>query len=181
MKEYGAFFAHSPNGEPGRLASRAAAFSSRVRDFSEFLTELYRDRGGARAVRHELKAITAYHDACHLAHAQRIRQQPRELLGSIPGLDLIEVGGGGACCGSAGIYNLVQPAAAAELGQRKAVAIRATGARLVVSANPGCSLQIAAALAADGGDPVLVAHIAEVLDASFRGLRLSALGAGAAQ
>ena len=181
MKEYGAFFANMANGEPGRLASRAAAFSSRVRDFSEFLTELYRDRGGARAVRHELKAITAYHDACHLAHAQRIRQQPRELLGSIPGLDLIEVGGGGACCGSAGIYNLVQPEAAAELGQRKAVAIRATGARLVVSANPGCSLQIAAALAADGGDPVLVAHIAEVLDASFRGLRLSALGAGAAQ
>ena len=96
----------------------------------------------------------------------------------IPGLDLTEVGDGGTCCGSAGIYNLVQPEAAAELGQRKAAALRATGARLVVSANPGCSLQIAAALAADGGDPVAVAHIAEVLDASLRGLPLSALGVG---
>jgi glycolate oxidase iron-sulfur subunit len=94
---------------------------------------------------------------------------------------MIEVGGGGTCCGSAGIYNLVQPEAAAELGQRKAVALRATGARLVVSANPGCSLQIAAAMTADGGDPVLVAHIAEVLDASFRGLRLSTLGPAASQ
>jgi glycolate oxidase iron-sulfur subunit len=179
MKEYGAFFARAANGETGSLASRAAAFSGRVRDFSEFLAELHRDHGGPRAVRHELKAITAYHDACHLAHAQRIRQQPRDLLRGIPGLDLIEVGSG-ACCGSAGIYNLVQPEAATELGQRKAAAIRATGARLVVSANPGCSLQIAAAMAADGGDAVLVAHIAEVLDASFRGHRLSALGVGTA-
>jgi glycolate oxidase iron-sulfur subunit len=180
MKEYGTFFARGADGQPGPMASRAAAFSGRVRDFSEFLAELYRDHGGPRAVRHELKAITAYHDACHLAHAQGIKQQPRDLLDGIPGLDLIEVGGGGTCCGSAGIYNLVQPEAAAELGQRKAAAIRATGARLVVSANPGCSLQIAAALAADGGDRLLAAHIAEVLDASFRGLPLSALGVGAA-
>jgi hypothetical protein len=106
----------------------------------------------------------------------RIRQQPRDLLRGIPGLGLTEVGDGGTCCGSAGVYNLVQPQAAAELGERKATALRATGARLVVSANPGCSLQIAAALAADGGEPVAVAHIAEVLDASFRGLPLSALG-----
>jgi glycolate oxidase iron-sulfur subunit len=180
MKEYGTFFARGADGQPGPMTSRAAAFSGRVRDFSEFLAELYRDHGGPRAVRHELKAITAYHDACHLAHAQGIKQQPRDLLDGIPGLDLIEVGGGGTCCGSAGIYNLVQPEAAAELGQRKAAAIRATGARLVVSANPGCSLQIAAALAADGGDRLLAAHIAEVLDASFRGLPLSALGVGAA-
>jgi glycolate dehydrogenase iron-sulfur subunit len=175
MKEYGAFFARGADGAPGPLASRAAEFSARVRDFSEFLAELYREHGGPRAARQELKAITAYHDACHLAHAQRIRQQPRDLLRSVPGLDLVEVGDG-ACCGSAGVYNLLQPAAAAELGQRKAVALRATGARLVVSANPGCSLQIAAALGADGGGPVTVAHVAEVLDASFRGLPLSALG-----
>ena len=180
MKEYGVFFARAADGKPGAMASRAAAFSGRVRDFSEFLAELYRDHGGPRAVRHELKAITAYHDACHLGDAQRIRQQPRDLLRGISGPDLIEIAGGGTCCGSAGIYNLVQPEAAAELGQRKGAAIRATGARLVVSANPGCSLQIAAALAADGGDPVLMAHIAEVLDASFRGLRLSVLGVGTA-
>jgi glycolate oxidase iron-sulfur subunit len=86
-----------------------------------------------------------------------------------------EVGDGGTCCGSAGVYNLLQPEAARELGERKAAALRATGARLVVSANPGCSLQIAAATAADGGEPVAVAHIAEVLDASFRGLPVTAL------
>jgi len=191
MKEYGAFFARTAgdgNGTPARdgngtpsgsengsLAGRAAAFSGRVRDFSEFLAELYRDHGGPRAARQELKVIAAYHDACHLAHAQRIRQQPRDLLRGIPALDLAEVGDM-TCCGSAGVYNLLQPQAAAELGARKAAAIRATGARLVVSANPGCSLQIAAALAAGGGEPVAVAHIAEVLDASLRGAPASELG-----
>ena len=176
MKEYGAFFGRAAGGERDSLAARAAAFSGRVRDFSEFLAELCREHGGPRAVRQELRALTAYHDACHLAHAQRIRQQPRDLLRGIPGLALSEVGDGGTCCGSAGVYNLLQPEAAAELGQRKAAVLRATGARLVVSANPGCSLQIASALAADGGEPVTVAHIAEVLDASFRGRPLSGLG-----
>jgi glycolate oxidase iron-sulfur subunit len=160
------------------LADRAAVFSATVRDLSEFLAELYRDHGGPRSVRHELPVRAAYHDACHLAHAQGIRQQPRDLLRGIPGLDVTEVGDGATCCGSAGVYNLLQPQAARELGERKAAAIRATGARLVVSANPGCSLQIAASLAADGGEPVAVAHTAEVLDASFRGLPVTALTAG---
>jgi glycolate oxidase iron-sulfur subunit len=170
--------AASEPGQPGAahpLAGRAAAFSATVRDLSEFLAELYRDQGGPRAVRHELPVATAYHDACHLAHAQRIRQQPRDLLRAIPGLDMTEVGDNMTCCGSAGVYNLLQPEAARELGVRKAAAVRATGARLVVSANPGCSLQIAAALAADGGEPVAVAHIAEVLDASLRGLPVTVL------
>ena len=149
-----------------------------MRDFSEVLAELYDRDGGPRAERHELPVNAAYHDACHLAHAQRIRRQPRDLLRGIPGLNLTEVGDGGTCCGSAGVYNLMQPQAAAELGVRKAAALRATGARLVVSANPGCSLQIAAALAAGGGEPVAVAHLAEVLDTSFRGLPLTALGVG---
>jgi glycolate oxidase iron-sulfur subunit len=179
MKEFGAFFARAASADAspgaGALAERAAAFSGRVRDFSEFLAELYERDGGPRAERHELRVNAAYHDACHLAHAQRIRRQPRDLLRGIPGLNLTEVGDGGTCCGSAGVYNLVQPQAAGELGERKAAALRATGARLVVSANPGCSLQIAAALAADGGEPVAVAHIAEALDASFRGLPLTAL------
>ena len=87
------------------------------------------------------------------------------------------MGDGGTCCGSAGVYNLRQPAAARELGERKAAAVRATGARLVVAANPGCSLQIAAALSADGGDVPAMAHIAEVLDASMRGLPVTALSA----
>ncbi len=165
MKEYGDLLA-----EP-----QAEAFSGKVRDLSEFLIELFGQAGGPRAARHELPVTIAYHDACHLAHAQRIRQQPRELLQAIPGLKLAEVGDGGTCCGSAGVYNLLQPEAARELGERKADAVRATGASLVVSANPGCSLQIAAALAATGGAAPAVAHTAQVLDASMRGLPVSAL------
>ena len=178
MKEFGAVFArHADSADLhlDEMTGRAAAFSSGVRDFSEFLAELYRDHGGPRAARHELPVTAAYHDACHLAYAQRIRQQPRDLLRGIPGLEVTEAGDGGTCCGSAGVYNLLQPDAARELGDRKAAALRATGARLVVSANPGCSLQIAAALEADGGEPVAVAHIAEVLDASLRGLPVTAL------
>jgi glycolate oxidase iron-sulfur subunit len=157
MKEYG----HLLAGEPG-WADRAAAFSASVRDFSEFLAEL-----GPVAPRSELALTVAYHDACHLAYAQRITAQPRALLRGVPGLVLAEIDDAGTCCGSAGIYNLVQPAAAAELGRRKASAVQAAGADLLVSANPGCSLQIAQALAA-GGQPLPVAHIAEVLDASIR-------------
>ena len=152
---------------------RAAALSGRVRDFSEFLAAL---PGGPHAARHELPVTAAYHDACHLAHAQRIRQQPRDLLAAIPGLRLVEVGDAGTCCGSAGVYNLLQPEAAHELGERKAAAIRATGADLVVSGNPGCSLQIAATLAGSGGATPAVAHIAEVLDASIRGLPVPPAG-----
>jgi glycolate dehydrogenase iron-sulfur subunit len=158
--------------EPGGWAERGAALSGKVRDFSEFLAGL---PGGPRAARHELPVTVAYHDACHLAHAQRIRQQPRDLLAAIPGLRLVEVGDGGTCCGSAGVYNLVQPDAARELGERKAAAVQATGADLVVSGNPGCSLQIAACLAGSGAAGPAVAHIAEVLDASIRGRPLQAL------
>ena len=158
MKEYGRLLAGDP-----AWAERAAAFSARVRDFSEFLAEL-----GPVAPRSELGLNVAYHDACHLGHAQRITAQPRQLLTAIPGLTLTEIADAGTCCGSAGIYNLVQPEAAAELGSRKGAAVRATGADLLVSANPGCSLQIAQALTAAGA-PMPVAHIAEVLDASIRG------------
>jgi glycolate dehydrogenase iron-sulfur subunit len=110
----------------------------------------------------------AYHDACHLGHAQRITVQPRSLLTAIPGLELTEIPDGATCCGSAGIYNLVQPVAAAELGGRKARNVAATGAELLVSGNPGCSLQIVKALTA-AGHAMPVAHIAQVLDASIRG------------
>ena len=156
-------------GDAEGWAARAEAASGKVRDLSEFLVELYGQAGGVRAARHELKVTAAYHDACHLAHAQRIRQQPRDLLGTIPGLEIAEVGDGGTCCGSAGVYNLLQPEAARELGQRKAASVRQTGARLLISANPGCSLQIASALAARG-DSIATAHTAEVLDASIRGV-----------
>ena len=172
MKEYGALLAGDSS---AGWAARADTASGKVRDLSEFLAELFGQAGGPRAARHELPVRAAYHDACHLAHAQRIRQQPRDLLRAIPGLELAEVGDGGACCGSAGVYNLLQPEAARELGERKAAAVRATGAALVVSANPGCSLQIAAAMAGTGGEAPAVAHTAEVLDASVRGLPVAAL------
>jgi glycolate oxidase iron-sulfur subunit len=188
MKEYGALLA-SPRDGTGRddtgrddsdagWAARAAALSGKVRDLSEFLAELYGGSGGPQAERHELPVRVAYHDACHLAHAQRIRQQPRHLLGAIPGLELAEVGDGATCCGSAGVYNLLQPEAARELGVRKAAAVRATGAALVVSANPGCSLQIATSLAGTDGTAPAVAHTAQVLDASIRGLPVTALTGG---
>jgi len=144
-------------------AERAAEMSGKVRDLAEFLADL-----GPVARRHPLPVTAAYHDACHLAHAQRITRQPRELLRAIPGLTIVEVPDGGTCCGSAGVYNLLQPEAASELGARKAESVLATGAALLISANPGCSLQIASALAARGQD-IAVAHTAEVLDASIRG------------
>jgi glycolate oxidase iron-sulfur subunit len=164
MKEYAELLAGD-----GGWARRAEALSARVRDFTEFLADL-----GPAAPRHPLPVQAAYHDACHLGHAQRITAQPRGLLGGIPGLTLAEIPDGGICCGSAGIYNLVQPDAARQLGERKASAVSSTGAQLLISANPGCALQISAALAAQG-TTLPMAHVAEVLDASIRGVPASRL------
>jgi glycolate oxidase iron-sulfur subunit len=155
MKEYERLLAGSG------WAARAAALSGQVRDLSEYLAEL-----GPVARRHPLPVTAAYHDACHLAHAQRITRQPRELLRAIPELNLVELPDAGTCCGSAGVYNLLQPEAASELGARKAQAVLDAGAPMVISANPGCTLQIASALA-DRGTHIAVAHVAEVLDASI--------------
>jgi glycolate oxidase iron-sulfur subunit len=110
----------------------------------------------------------AYHDACHLRHAQGIRDAPRRLLAAVPDLELREIADGEICCGSAGVYNLLQPRAARDLGDRKARRVAATGAQVLVSANPGCAMQIAAGLRR-AGRSVPVAHLAEVLDASIRG------------
>ena len=159
-------------GTAGTATGPAARLAGKVRDLAEFLTEL-----GPVATRHPLPMTVAYHDACHLAHAQGVRAQPRALLRAIPGLKLVEIPDGGTCCGSAGVYNLLQPEAARELGERKAdsvMAAKLAGADLLVSANPGCSLQISAALAARG-EWIPVAHTAQVLDASIRGLPVTAL------
>jgi glycolate oxidase iron-sulfur subunit len=166
MKEYGQLLAGDR-----AWAARAEALAGRVRDFAEFLAEL---ASPPAAARHPLPVTAVYQDACHLGHAQGIKAQPRALLRAIPGLELSETGDGGTCCGSAGVYNLLQPEAASELGRRKAATIRATGARLVISANPGCSLQITTALAAQGVSMPVV-HTAQVLDASIRGLPVSRL------
>jgi len=193
MKEYAQLFSAGHGAAGDGWAARAQRLSSKVRDLSEFLASLDGEGDGAgasrdgtspggngpapgpRAVRHPLPVRAVYHEACHLGYAQGIRQQPRDLLRAIPGLDLVEVGDGGTCCGSAGVYNLVQPAAAGELGARKAAAVLATGAPLVISANPGCSLQIRAAMAGAGAEPPALVHIAEVLDASMRGLPVTSL------
>ncbi len=184
MKEYGELLRTTAGDGPdaGNWAERAAQTAAKVRDLSEYLAELAASDEGPRGARHPLEVTVAYHDACHLGHAQRIKQPPRDLLRAIPGLQLAELADGGTCCGSAGVYNLLQPEAAGQLGARKAEAVLATGAPLVVSANPGCSLQIASAMAAAGvAQPPAVVHIAEVLDASLRGLPVSALTRAAAR
>ena len=116
-----------------------AAFAARVRDVTELLHE-----AGRAAARHPVSLRAAYHDACHLAHAQGVRAQPRELLAQIPGLELVEPAEWELCCGSAGVYNMLQPEPAAELGERKARNLLDTGAEAVIAGNPGCALQIAA-------------------------------------
>lgn len=137
--------------------------AGQVQDLSEFLVAL-----GPVADRHPVPATVAYQDACHLSHAQGIRDQPRRLLAAVPELALREVADGEICCGSAGVYNLLQPQAARELGDQKAARVAATGADLLVSGNPGCAMQVAAALRR-AGRALPVAHVVEVLDASIRG------------
>jgi glycolate oxidase iron-sulfur subunit len=158
VKEYGELLDDDP-----AYRQRAADLAERTVDVAEFLA--------ARepvATRHPLKMKVAYHDACHLGHAQGIRAEPRRLLGAIPGVELVEIADAELCCGSAGVYNLLQPDAATELGDRKAATVADTGADLLVAANPGCTLQISAALRRRGVE-LPVAHTVEVLDASLRG------------
>jgi glycolate oxidase iron-sulfur subunit len=158
MKEYGGLLADDP-----RWAQRAVAFSASVRDVSELLAELE-----PRAARHPLRARVAYHDACHLGHAQGVRAQPRAVLRTIPQLELTDIPEAELCCGSAGIYNLVAPEAAAELGRRKAANIAGTRPDLVVTANPGCLLQLRRHLGESGAPPLM--HPVQLLDASIRGV-----------
>jgi glycolate dehydrogenase iron-sulfur subunit len=156
LKEYGHLLRDDPD-----YAERAKAFSAKVRDVTELLAELE-----PRAERHPIQARAAYHDACHLAHAQGVRAQPRQVLGAIPDLEVIDIPEGEICCGSAGIYNLVEPEAAEELGRRKAANIRAVDPDLVATANPGCLLQVRRHL----GDGVPLFHPVELVDASIRGI-----------
>ena len=148
--------------------------SAKVRDIAEFLVEV-----GPRAERHPLDVTIAYHDACHLGHAQQIRSQPRELLRGIPGLTLKEIADADLCCGSAGIYNILWPEPARELGDRKAANVLATGAELLVTANPGCLMQIGSSIQRSGGKELALAHTVEVLDASIRGVPVGDKGARA--
>jgi glycolate oxidase iron-sulfur subunit len=148
MKDYGDLLETEP----------ARRFSERVRDVTELLGSVPR-----RANRGPVPIRVAYHDACHLAHAQRVRDQPRELLGEIPGLELLEVPAErDICCGSAGIYNLVQPQAAAELGARKARHLLQTGAHAIAAGNPGCAAQLDLHLR-ELGHPLPIYHPVELV------------------
>src|SRR5689334_13149277 len=159
VKEYAYLLRDVPE-----YAERAKAFSGKCKDVSEVLAELE-----PRSQRHPLKLCVAFHDSCHLQHAQGVREQPRALLAGIPGLELAEISESAICCGSAGIYNLVQPDAAKSLGDRKAELISHLKTDVVATGNPGCALQIQSSLSRQHQRTPVV-HTIQILDASLRGL-----------
>jgi glycolate oxidase iron-sulfur subunit len=165
MKEYGYLLRDDPE-----WADRARAFAAKCKDVSEILCDLE-----PQAARHALKLRVAYHDACHLQHAQGVREQPRRLLKGIPELEVEEIAESSLCCGSAGVYNLLEPEAAAQLGARKVENLLATRAQAVLSANPGCLLQLMNGLRQRGLAAMPAFHLVEVLDASIRGVSAEGL------
>jgi len=165
MKEYGHLLR-----DDAVWAERAAAFSAKCKDITEILCELE-----PQAARNPLKIRVAYHDACHLQHAQGVQAQPRKLLGGIPQLEVAEIPEGSLCCGSAGVYNLLQSETANQLGDRKVENLLTTGAEAVLSANPGCLLQLMNGLRRRGMKAMPAFHMVELLDASIRGVPADAL------
>ncbi|MGB8770533.1 MAG: glycolate oxidase subunit GlcF [Candidatus Korobacteraceae bacterium] len=161
LKDYGYLLRDDPN-----YRDRAIAFSAKCKDVSELLAELT-----PRAPRHPMPLRVAFHDPCHLQHAQGLREPPRAMLRTIPGLELLELPEAALCCGSAGLYGLVQSETAHQLGERKAGNIIATPAQAVATGNPGCQLQIKALLN-EAGHPLPVMHYMELLDASISGTQL---------
>lgn len=152
LKEYGYLLRDDPE-----YREKAARFSAKVKDAAEFLADL-----GLRGELRPVQMTVTYQDPCHLAHGQKIREQPRKLLRAIPGLQLVEMEGADRCCGSAGIYNLTHPGMSQRLLAEKAEAIAATGADAVVAPNPGCMLQLRA-----GGAAPRVYHLIELLDRAY--------------
>lgn len=162
LKDYG-HMAHELAPGNSALGEQLAKFAHKVKDVSEFLAAL-----GLVPPKGVVQRKAAYHDACHLAHAQKVKDQPRELLSQVPGLELVPLAESDICCGAAGSYNLTEGEMADRLAQRKLRNILATGADTLVSANAGCTLQIQAALRAAGSE-IWVAHPMEILDRSYRG------------
>jgi glycolate oxidase iron-sulfur subunit len=158
MKEYWELLHTDPV-----YAEKATAFSRKVRDVSQLLAQVPLN-GRLRP----LSLTVTYHDACHLAHGQKVRQEPRTILKAIPGLQLVELKESDVCCGSAGIYNLLYPDLAQQFLDRKIERIQETGAEVVVSGNPGCTLQIEKGLK-ERGLKIQVLHPVELLDRSYRG------------
>lgn len=164
MKEYAHLLAGDRN-----YYERAMQFAANTRDIAEFLAGIT-----PQAPRHPLDIKITYHDACHLGHAQKIREQPRAVLAAIPGISIAEIAESEICCGSAGVYNIFQPEPAALLGQRKAENVARTEAELLVASNPGCTMQIAAALGRQG-TKMPVAHTIELIDASIANISAKSL------
>jgi glycolate dehydrogenase iron-sulfur subunit len=161
LKEYPQLFEE----EQTKFLEPARKFSSRMRDVSEFLAGIELNR--------DMKAVTArvtYQDPCHLGHAQRVRKAPRQLLKSIPGLELVELKESEVCCGSAGIYNVVQNEMAERLLASKMRRVDETEADTIVSANPGCMLQLRAGIARSAKPERRVMHVVELLDQAYDGL-----------
>jgi len=167
-------FGHLLAGDPA-YAARAAAWSARIRDVHEYLVEIgFRHPSPPPAANVQRPtgpppplALT-YHESCHLCHGQKISRQPREVLAAIPGLELKECAEASWCCGSAGIYNITQPATAAWLQGRKLDHLAATGARVVATANPGCHLQLENGLRSRGDNATRVAHPVVLLAEAYR-------------
>ncbi|AFZ57566.1 (Fe-S)-binding protein [Anabaena cylindrica FACHB-243] len=162
LKEYGHILADDPE-----YAEKAKAFAAKVKDAQEFLINV-----GLTAKLSPLtdKNLTlVYQDACHLLHGQKISVQPRQLLRKIPGVTLREPIDAALCCGSAGVYNMLQPEVAEELGKQKVQNLLNTGAELIASANPGCTLQISKYLP---DQKISVMHPMELLDYSIQGVKL---------
>jgi glycolate oxidase iron-sulfur subunit len=160
LKEYGYLLKDDPD-----YASRAARFSARVRDVTEYL--------GERPLVSPTKAVArtvTYQEPCHLVHAQRISRQPRDLMRAVPGLKLVEMKDSSLCCGSAGIYNIIREEMANELGDRKARHAMETDAAEVITANPGCLMQVRASVRRNGG-AMRVRHIVDLLDEAYGGAR----------
>ncbi len=156
LKEYGQLLAGDPD-----FAQRALEFSRRVQDVSEYL-----DDCGIHKDMERVEAKVAYDDACHLLHAQGIQEAPRNLLRAIPGIQLVELRDADRCCGSAGVYNILQPEMAARLLDEKIDNITRSGADIVASGNPGCLLQIQAGINSRKL-PIKVAHPIELLAQAY--------------
>ena len=151
------------------IVTNAAGCGSHIKDHGVAGAVDVSELVGRTAARHPLELSVAFQDPCHLRHAQGLSAEPREMLDSIPGLERREPAGQDLCCGSAGIYNLIESEAALELGERKAQAIIDTGADAYASANPGCLVQVSAVLRR-AGHPLPSFHPIELLDASIRGI-----------
>ena len=156
MKEYGELFKGDPT-----YHEKAERLAAKMKDVSEFLGSI-----SLSVPTREVRAKITYHDACHLAHGQNVREQPRTLLRAIPGLQLADLQESDWCCGSAGTYNLTEPEMARRLLDRKVANIQATGAELVVTGNPGCLMQIRAGLQ-QRGLPIQAMHTIDLLAEAY--------------